>query len=239
VLQLVCLMFTHGWKGGNMKSALQMRQLVPGNIAVSDFTAPPYPFEGNDADNINPCQLFGPAAWTTHSCAPNVWASSFSPLQVLTLIARRDIHVGDRITVSLVDEGRGTNIRQQLLQRLCDHDCDCERCRRPCWVWMMPSPLGPCAACGFKLVGLRGSNGCCGACGERGPQQLDRILYEAASKVVPLSEEYHALNAAAQAPGMGRCVTCGGLPQKPRLQLARAAILFVIATACSPGCTTA
>jgi hypothetical protein len=202
-LNLVCLMVTHGWRGNDTSNVFQMRQLVRlGSVAGDDSTELPYPFE---ADSETPHQPFGFAAWTAHSCAPNVWAAGFAPPQALTLVARRDIRAGDRITFSLVDKGLDTGVRQQLLQRLCGLDCDCERCRRPCPAAMLPSPLGPCATCGHKLIGQHGRSWQCGACGARVAQQLlDRASFEpraAAAKISQIGEEQQALQEAAQAAG--------------------------------------
>jgi hypothetical protein len=201
--QLVCLMATHGAHYAGPTHMLRVRQLVPNSGA---FTELPYPFAPDG--NTYSC-TFGPATWTAHSCVPNVWASLASPLQTLTLLARRTIRVGEQITLSLVDEAQvATARRQEWLQQLCGFDCNCERCRGRCWSTMVASPVGPCAACGFSLVNKHSGGGFqCGSCHARVlQQQVEQIAFvtDTAAKVTHLSNEIHALEEAAYTPGAAR-----------------------------------
>jgi MYND finger len=200
-VQLVCLMATHGMPYTDRTDLLRVRQLVP---TFCGFTELPYPFlaEGDDDWVL----LLGHATWTSHSCAPNVWASLASPTQTLTLIARRAIHAGDRITLSLVSEAQGVTANRQLwLQQLCGLDCDCERCKGRCWPTMFASPGGPCTACGFGLIEQYRGGWRCGACNTRVQQQQAKkeasFLVDMAATVAQLSGELRALQAAAFATG--------------------------------------
>jgi hypothetical protein len=127
-LRLVCLAVSHGWRGGDTQAMFQVRQLAPG-LTLSGSVDLPYPFM--EASSKSYCRmLFGEAAWTAHSCAPNVWATAVSPPGALTLVARRPIQAGEHITTSLVEEHLNSAGRQSSLQTLCGFDCQCVRCSR-------------------------------------------------------------------------------------------------------------
>jgi ribosomal protein L37AE/L43A len=175
------------------------------NGATDSFTEVPYPFKQGSAIKS---ALFGLAAWTAHSCTPNVWASRCCPPPALTLIARRPIRAGETITTSLVDEAlRSLEERQQLLHALCGLDCQCARCRGRHPTDMCANPAGPCAACRFKLVLFHAATDVwrCGGCGVR-IRQLEgsALAQQVAAQNEELVHEFRRLEAvveASEAPG--------------------------------------
>jgi MYND finger len=200
-LQLMCLVVTHGWRGGNLEEQLQVRQLVPSTASPDGFQELPYTFRA-DGDAA---YLYGPASWTAHSCTPNAWATVMCPKAELCLIARRTIRAGDVITVSLVDDALiVTESRQRLLQQLCGFDCQCELCSGLCLSTMCASPVGQCAACGFKLIEQRSGLWQCGACGVRLQQsQQASFTSQISAASADLAVELRELQALvfAEAPG--------------------------------------
>jgi hypothetical protein len=110
--------------------------------------------------------LCGAAAWTAHSCTPNVWASITWPPLCLTLLSRKEIKRGQPVTAALVDEAFVyRSVRRHSLRHLCGLDCQCARCRGGDLYGCRVNPAGPCTACSFRFTRFGGGEWRCVACG--------------------------------------------------------------------------
>jgi len=65
---------------------------------------------------------------TNHSCDPNVVSTSSTNNFTITMVALKDIAVGEELCISYIDHTKDYDTRQSILKEMYLFDCKCEKC---------------------------------------------------------------------------------------------------------------